>query len=179
MFSTFSHRKTIFGCVHHTNELWFVFTVKTKKTLRTLIQKIQKLPVGTIDETMPLESLNVVLNVPRKVPPHPPDHHICPPDLAKPLLSTMTPAPDVVPTKPSALASDMVTASSLVPVLDFLPSMTPAFDLVEPVTGSETTKTPKANDMVLTKTSAPDLLPTMTPASDLVEPVTSSETTVS
>ena len=58
----------------------------------------------------------------------------------------------------------MVTASGLVPALDFLPTMTNAFDLVESVTGSETTTTP-----------APDSLPTMTPAS--VEPVTGSENT--
>jgi hypothetical protein len=57
--------------------------------------------------------------------------------------------------------------------------MTPAIDLVEPVTGSETTKTPKtASTLVPTKTPAPDLLPTMTPATDLVEPVTGSETTM-
>jgi hypothetical protein len=58
---------------------------------KVLQQKIQKLPVSAIDETMPLESLTVVLNVPKKVPPHPPVHRIPPPDLAKPLLSTMTP----------------------------------------------------------------------------------------
>jgi hypothetical protein len=125
---------------------------------KALHWKIQKLTVGTIDETMPLVSLDVVLNVPKKVPPHPPFCHICPPDLAKPLLSTTTPTPYVVSTKPSALSSDMVTASGLVPAPDFPPTMTPTSDLVEPVTGSETTKTP-----------VPDLLPTMTLASDLVE----------
>jgi hypothetical protein len=75
----------------------------------------------------------------------------------------------VVSTKPSALSSDMVTASGLVPAPDFPPTMTPTSDLVEPVTGSETTKTPETADLVPTKTPVPDLLPTMTLASDLVE----------
>ncbi len=88
------------------------------------------------------------------------------------VAATMNPAPNVVSTKPSALASDMVTTSSSVPAPDFLPSMTPTSDLVEPVTSSETTKTPKTADLVPAKTPTPDLLPTMTPA-----PVTGSETT--
>ncbi len=54
--------------------------------------------MGTIDEMTPLESVKVVSVVPKKVPPHPPVHHMCPPDLAKPLLRTMTPAPDVAAT---------------------------------------------------------------------------------
>jgi hypothetical protein len=55
--------------------------------------------------------------------------------------------------------------------------MTPATDLVEPVTGSEHAKTPKTTDLAPTKTPAPDSLQPMTPASDLVEPVTGSEIT--
>ncbi len=47
-----------------------------------------------------------------------------------------------------------------------VPTKTPVTDLVELVTGSETTKTP-----------APGLLPTMTPATYLVEAVPGSETT--
>jgi hypothetical protein len=51
------------------------------------------------------------------------------PDVA----ATMTPAPDEILTKPPALAPDMVTSGS-----DLVHTMTPATDLVGPVTGSET-----------------------------------------
>jgi hypothetical protein len=53
----------------------------------------------------------------------------------------MPSAADVVPTKPPARAPDMVTASSLVPASNSLPFMTTS-DVIEHVTGSETSKNP-------------------------------------
>jgi hypothetical protein len=85
--------------------------------------------VGTIDEMTPLESVNVVSVAPKKVPPHPPVCRIHPPDLPKPLLSTVTPAPDVTATL--SPAPDVVTASGLVPALDNLPTMTPLLPVQE------------------------------------------------
>jgi hypothetical protein len=54
--------------------------------------KSHKLPVGAIAEATPLESVNEVPVVPKKVPPHPPVHHIRPPDLAN---SIKVPTPDL------------------------------------------------------------------------------------
>ncbi len=70
-------------------------------------QKIQKLPVGAIAEAMPLESINEVRVVPKKVPPHHPVRHVGPPDLTN---STKAPAPDVATTL--SPAPDVVTASN-------------------------------------------------------------------
>ncbi len=64
--------------------------------------KVQKIPVGTIDETTPLDSGYVVPIVPKKVPPHHPVRRVHPPDLAKTLLNTMPPASAVATTMPPA-----------------------------------------------------------------------------
>lgn len=130
-------------------------------------QKIQKIPVGTSVGTTPLESINVLPVVPKKVPQHPPVHHICPPDLGKAILNTMPPAPDVATTMPSA--SDVVPITkppSLAPdVVTTTAPMPSPYGSVDPV------------DLASTRTYASslvdhvDLVPTMPSTSGLVEPV--------
>ena len=70
-----------------------VTSTASSRLAKATQRKNHKLPVGAIAEATPLEVVNEVPVVPKKVPPHPPVHHIRPPDLAN---SIKAPAPDVL-----------------------------------------------------------------------------------
>ncbi len=139
-----------------------VTSTASSRLAKATQQKNHKLPVGAIAEATPLEVVNEVPVVPKKVPPHPPVHHICPPDSAN---SIKAPAPDV---------------AAMLPAEEFPPTINPASNLVEPVTGSKNNITPDDDvDSTMTpsdtKTPATDVLPTTT-ASDSVPNMTPSDT---